>query len=278
MNYKLVAFDLDGTLLDSKGNIPQRNADALRAVYKKGVKLLAVTGRSDILAKDYIEELGMDIPVVGCNGASMSDVITGKVFYTAPIDKAIVKTVINACIELDTPCKALSADTCYTSDDEMFAKGIKQIVTSYTRELKYGIDYKKLTNESMLEMSENTEVLKLVTVQNDIDRLIKLQSRLSGINGLRVLRSNINCLDMVAENISKGNAFAKYAVSLGISTDECIAFGDNENDISMLETAGLGVAMANAAADVKAAADFVTLTNDECGVAAVLEKEFALNG
>lgn len=274
MKYRLVAFDFDGTFLDSEGNIPKRNADALKRLKKLGVELLAVTGRNDILVKDYIEELGIDIPVVGCNGASLGNVITGERSYIHPIGKDVVKKVIYECIRLGIPCKAMSIDACYTSDNEMLTKGIKQIVAKYTRELKYMIDYIYFTDEQMLELAENTDIVKLVTVNDDIEKLMALQGVLRGISGIQVLKSNRNCLDMIAENVSKGNALKKYASDMGIRAEGCIAFGDNENDISMLKYAGLGVAMANADECVRAAADEVTLTNDECGVAAVLEREF----
>ncbi len=276
MEYKLVAFDCDGTLFDSNGNIPKRNALALNNLHNKGIELLAVTGRSDILTRDYIEELGINIPVVGCNGASLSNVITGERIYIHPIDKAAVKAVIEACIKESIPCKALSMDTVFTSDKEMLEKGIKQIVTKYTRELKYMLKGKWLTDEDMLKMAETEDIVKIVTVNNDIERLRAIQKGLSSVKGLQVLKSNINCLDMIAENVSKGKGLVDYANRKGISMEQCIAFGDNENDISMIQTAGLGIAMANADDAVKQAADRIALTNDECGVAVELERIFGI--
>lgn len=276
MEYKLVAFDCDGTLFDSSGNIPQRNREVLHKLYNMGVELLAVTGRSDILTRDYIEELGINIPVVGCNGASLSNVITGERMYVHPIDKAAVKAVIEACIKEGIPCKALSMDTVFTSDKEMLEKGIKQIVTKYTRELKYMIKGKWLSDEDMLKMAETEDIVKIVTVNNNIDRLRAIQKSLSSVKGLQVLKSNINCLDMIAQNVSKGKGLIDYAASKGIPMEQCIAFGDNENDISMIQAAGLGIAMANADDSVKQAADRIALTNDECGVAVELEKLFGL--
>ncbi len=276
MNYKLVAFDCDGTLFDSEGNIPKRNKEVLHKLYDMGVELLAVTGRSDILTRDYIEELGINIPVVGCNGASLSNVITGERFYIKPIAKAAVKAVIAACIKEGIPCKALSMDTVYTSDKEMLEKGIKQIVTKYTRELKYMLGGKWLSDEDMLKLADTQDIVKIVTVNNDVERLRAIQQTLNGVEGLQVLKSNINCLDMIADNVSKGRGLVDYANSRGIPMEQCIAFGDNENDISMIQAAVLGIAMANADETVKKAADRVALTNDECGVAVELERLFGL--
>ncbi len=276
MNYKLIAFDLDGTFLDSEGNIPVRNKEIMRELYNMGMELVAVTGRSDILTKDYIEELGLDIPVVGCNGATLSNVMTGERSNIQPVSKAAVKAVLNACTAGSIPCKAFSVDTCYTSDEEMITKGIKQIVTKYTRDLKYMIGYKWLSDEDMLKMADKEDIIKLVVINNDIDKLCQLQNMLNKINGLQVLKSNVNCLDMIGDKVSKGNALTEYAASKGIPMSQCIAFGDNENDISMLKAAGLGIAMANADERVKNAADRVTFTNDECGVAYELEKIFGI--
>jgi Cof subfamily protein (haloacid dehalogenase superfamily) len=242
-----------------------------------GIELLAVTGRSDILTKDYIEELGINIPVVGCNGASLSNVITGEVMYIHPINKSAVKAVISACIKAGIPCKAFSMDTVFSSDREMLDKGIKQIVTKYTKELKYMIKGQWLSDEDMLKMAETEDILKVVTINNDIDRLRAIQRDLNNVDCLQVIKSNINCLDMIAESVSKGSALAEYAKSKGISMEQCIAFGDNENDIPMITAAGLGIAMANADESVRKSADRVALTNDECGVAVELEKIFKFN-
>jgi hypothetical protein len=276
MKYKLVAMDCDGTFLDSQGNISPKNAYAVKQLKAMGIEVLLATGRSDVLTRDYVEELGINLPVIACNGASLSDVITGERMYIHPIAKPIAQEVIKACIKENIPCKAFSIDACYTSDTQMLNKGMKQVLTMYTRELKYTINYKWLNNEDMLKLTETEDFVKIVTVNEDIDKLLELQSYLCQIPGLQVLRSNINCLDMIADNVSKGQAMLEYAESKNITAEECIAFGDNENDISMLQAAGLGIAMGNADDTVKQAADRVAPTNDECGVAEELIKIFNL--
>jgi hypothetical protein len=167
-------------------------------------------------------------------------------------------------------------DTVFSSDKEMLDKGIKQIVTKYTKELKYMIKGQWLSDEDMLKMAETEDILKVVTINNDIDRLRAIQRDLNNVEGLQVIKSNINCLDMIAESVSKGSALTEYAKSKGIPMEQCIAFGDNENDIPMIKAAGLGIAMANADEVVRKSADRVALTNDECGVAVELEKIFKL--
>ncbi len=278
MNYKLVAFDCDGTFLDSNGNIPQRNKDIIHKLYNMGIEIIAVTGRSDILTKDYIEELGINIPVIGCNGATLSDVITDNRMYVKPVPKKAVKAVLSLCIDEGIPCKMFSVDTCFSSDREMLEKGIKQIVTKYTRELKYMVNSKWLSDEDMLRLADTEDIIKLVVVDNDIEKLMQMQIRFNEIEGLQVFKSNVNCLDMIGDNVSKGNALTEFAKNKKIPMEKCVAFGDSENDISMLQAAGLGIAMENADEAVRLSADRVTLTNDECGVAYELEKIFSTGG
>ncbi len=276
MEYKLVALDCDGTLLGSDGNIPKDNITALQKLKKKGIEVILATGRSDLLTRDYVEDLGINIPVIGCNGATLSNVLTGERMYIHGIDNSVVKTVLKACTDRNIKCKLFTADMCYTSDMVAMQKGIRQIVTMYTRELKTTIPYQWMSDDDMLKLADTAQVVKLVTVNDDIKLLKELKTYLRGIDGLQVMQSNWNCLDMVAPEVSKGNALCEYAHSKGIDMSQCVAFGDSENDISMLKAAGLGIAMANADDSVKEAADRITLTNDECGVAKELKGLFDL--
>ena len=277
MDYRLVALDCDGTLLGSDGNIPEDNIFALRRLKEKGVEIVLATGRSDLLTKDYVEDLGIDTRVIGCNGATLSNVLTGKRLYVHKIDNSVVKSVLTACIRKNIPCKAFTADMCYTSDKIAMEKGIRQIVTMYTRELKTTVPYQWLSDEDMIKLADTADIVKMVTVNEDSGILAELKAYLGCIDGLQVIQSNRNCLDMIAPNVSKGNALCEYAYGKGIDMSECVAFGDSENDLSMIKAAGLGIAMANADECVKKAADIVTLTNDECGVAYELKKLFGIN-
>ena len=123
MNYKLVALDCDGTLLGSDGNIPKENITALHKLKARGIEVVLATGRSDLLTKDYVEDLGIDVKVIGCNGATLSNVLTGERLYVHSIDRNVVKTVLRACMEKSIPCKAFTTDMCYTSDVIAMEKG-----------------------------------------------------------------------------------------------------------------------------------------------------------
>ena len=93
--YKLVAVDCDNTLLDSTANIPNENKNAIRILKNKGIKFILATGRNDILVKDYLDELGFDAPVIGCNGASVRELASKKLLKLNPIEKSALKEVFD---------------------------------------------------------------------------------------------------------------------------------------------------------------------------------------
>ena len=121
---------------------------------------------------------------------------------------------------------------------------------------------------------EEEEIVKVVVVNNDPEIIKKYQSEIKEIKDIYICRSARNCLDIGAAGVSKGDALRRYAEMLNINAEDTIAFGDSENDLSMINYAGLGIAMENGEEELKSAADMVTLSNDECGVAHALKKVF----
>lgn len=273
--YKLIATDCDGTILNSQGYLPREIIDTFRALHNKGIHIVIVTGRSDILAKDYLDELDINCPVIGCNGATLVNFYTNKNYFINAMDSESLNKLFDMCKTHNIGIKAFTPDTCYTNDRALYEGGINLITVKYTRKMKYSINYELV--DDMHSVSSLGNVIKAVIIESDIPKLLNIRDKINeNIPNLKAVQSNWNCIDINNKSVSKGNALIKYAEMLNISPDEIIAFGDSENDVSMIKAAGLGVAVSNAADCVKEAADEITDTNDNFGVAKFLKKLFKL--
>ena len=141
--------------------------------------------------------------------------------------------------------------------------------------MKYSVDYKLVDN--MHSISTINNAVKAVIIDNNIPRLLKLRDIINNnIPTVKAVQSNWNCIDINGNAVSKGNAMLEYASQIGVKPNEIIAFGDSENDISMLKAAGLGVAVKNAHYCVKVAADKIVDSNDNLGVAKFLKDIYNL--
>lgn len=275
MEYKLIAIDCDNTLLDEFGNISDINKKVIAKLRKMGVNFVIATGRNDILARDYLEELGLYVPMISCNGAVISNQFTEEIFSVNAIKKDAVKRIFEYCHNNKLLFKVLTQDTCYTNDKVAMEKGIGQIVKKYTRKLKYTIPYKFV--EDMNTISDMEDILKIVIIDDDKAERNRIQNELQRISGVNVYFAGFNCIDIVSDKTAKGLALAQYAEMHGYKPEEIIAFGDGENDISMIEYAGLGVAMLNGEESLKQKADLITeYNNGDGGVGKTLAKIYGL--
>lgn len=274
--YKLIATDCDGTILNSKGYLPKEIIDTFKVLHNKGIHILLATGRNDILAKDYLDELDIDCPVAGCNGATLLNFYTNKHYFTKSMDKNSLDKIFDMCKDGNIGVKMFTTDTCYTNDRTLYEGGINLITTKYTRKMKYSINYELVKN--MHDVSGVDNVVKAVVIEQDIPKLLKIRDSINAnIPSVKAVQSNWNCIDINSKSVSKGNAILEYAQIIGVKPDEIIAFGDSENDISMLTTAGLGIAVGNADDWVKASANKVIDTNDNFGVAKFLREIYNIN-
>jgi len=273
MSIKLAAIDCDNTLLNSSGHIPEENKETIQYLKKKGIEFIIATGRNDLLVADYIDELGIEAPIIGCNGASIRKLSENKMLSYSPIPKNSLRLILEYCEKNKLPFRAFSMEKGFSNDKESIKEVLEQVLSKYTKILKSNINYEFAENISYI--TENEEIVKVVLVNNDPEYIKKYQRELKDIEGTTTCRSARNCLDICAFGVSKGNAFKKYAEMLNIKREETIAFGDSENDISMIKYAGIGIAMENGEDDVKAAADMITASNNNSGVAKALKKIFS---
>lgn len=268
--YKLIATDCDGTILNSKGHLPQEIVQTFKLLNKMGIHIIVATGRSDILAKDYLDEMNINCPIIGCNGATIRNLYTNTEFFSSYIPKDVLIKVFNIAKNENISLKVFTNDTFYTNNKLFYNGGIELIVTEYTKKLNYCL--KKEFVKDIYSISNLPNVTKIVVIENDQNRLSKIKNKINlNIPEITATQSNWNCIDINSSLATKGNAVLAYANMLNIDKKDIIAFGDSENDISMLKAVGFGVAMKNASDIVKKSANYVTDTNDNFGVAQYLK-------
>ncbi|GFP74709.1 sugar-phosphatase [Clostridium fungisolvens] len=265
--YKLLALDLDGTLLNNNGEISKANAKAIELAKEKGIKVVLATGRPIDGIKNYISQLNLleDDYVVAFNGALVQKTRDKTVIGR----KGLTISDLNKIYELS---KKLNVNIHIHTDKECITPKIS----------KYSLFEAKLNSIPLKEIG--FEDLQGDTVINKI-MFIDEEQIIDKISGLideefhdeyTVVRSLPYFLEFLNKEVNKGIGVKMLANSLGISMDEVICIGDHENDIHMIQYAGLGVAMGNAVDSLKNAADYITKSNEENGVAHVIEK-FILN-
>lgn len=268
--YKLVAIDLDGTLLNSKKGISEVNIRTIKAAIDAGIHILVCSGRIYSGARIYGSEIGTKLPLITCNGARIKDMNTNKVLYSKPLELNTCKRIVDACHSLNIYYHIYVGDTMYTEK------------LGYSS-LFYWDRNKELPEESKIDIAVvddmkhylekySEDISKVVVMSDNPAKLSEARETIGLINGIEIMSSNYDNFEIMTEGVSKGSALKFMAERYGVSREEVMALGDNENDLSMLEYAGFSVAMGNAEDYVKEIADYITLTNDEDGVAYAINK------
>lgn len=266
--FKLLAIDLDGTLLKNDKTISKVTYEAIQRARKKGVKVVLATGRPIKGISRYIEKLDLldeDDCSVAFNGAAVQFNKTGKLIYEQNMEIEDIKYLYKLSKELGVNIHALTPNECITpkiSEYSLLEAEINKIPLKV-------VDFDNLdpdTNIVKIMMIDKEEILSK-TVEQLPEEVYEKYS---------VLRSEPYFLEFLNKEVNKGQGVKKLAEGFGIKKEEVICIGDAGNDIHMIQYAGLGVAMENAMVEVKRIADYITLTNEEDGVAHIIEK-FILN-
>ncbi len=265
MEYKLIAIDMDGTMLNSNHEVSRKNVEVVKKAIDKGVNVVISTGRSSVALKKYVEEFDFKTPFIVYNGAGLKYLDTKEYLSRTDLDFEIAKKVCERGVELGTTVLAWA-------DDELYVKGAKEVAKFYS--FHSGTEFIEIEDFDALKCKGIHKVMFSDNPEN-IRKLYDIFVE----DGYNLSNFNVSIpkiLEFYDKSASKGDTVLKYADSLGIKQEEIICIGDGMNDISMVEMAGLGVAMGNACEELKAVADFVSKTNDEDGVAFAIEK-FVLN-
>ncbi len=268
--YKLVAIDLDGTLLNSDKEISERNKTAIHLAQEKGVKVVVCSGRVYAGARLYAKQLESKDPIIACNGAVISENVNGRVLYSSYINKEKCLEIIDVCRKHDIYYHIYAGDTMLT--ERLGHTSLRYFEKNKSLPEQDRVDIEVVKSMTDKIKSDTDNVLKFVMVTSEVEQLMKLRKEVMQITNIDVMSSWFDNIEIVNKGVSKGAALKRLSEILDIPAEEMIAIGDNENDISMLNYAGLGIAMDNGEACAKAAAQYITSSNNEDGVAEAIEK------
>ncbi len=267
LTIKLVAIDLDDTLLRDDFTISPRTLAAVRAVRESGVKITLATGRMPGSARPYAEQLALDVPVINYHGAMIQHALSREIIFRRVIPVNLAEELVGF----------LQKKQLYVQiylRDQVFTRELNKYSDLYKRIAKVRIEQRDLL-QLLQEEPEGVEKILVINEEHAISKLADILGQRYG-RKIHLTKSKPIFLEFTEITVNKGAALASLAESYGFAREEVMAIGDSFNDLEMIEYAGLGVAMGNAGPEVRAKADVITGTNQEDGVAQALER-YVLN-
>ena len=260
MDIRLIAFDLDGTLLRSDKSISPRTMQALLAARERGVLLVPSTGR---LLRSLPE------PLLDKSLTRYHILVNGAQVYDSFEDKTLLREEL-------TPQQAMCMLHFLKSRNVLRGVYIEAVAATPATAALMRRSYQ--TDEDLDAVTaQHDSVQKIIAFfRNPDDKQATIREITSRFPGYAVSSSLGNNIEINAQNATKGSALCFLCEKIGVPIGQCMAFGDGTNDYSMLRAAGFGVAMGNASEEVQSCADAVTETNEEDGVARMIERVLGL--
>lgn len=259
--YKLIAIDLDGTLLTDKLEITPRTIKAIQKAVELGTVVTIATGRMYPSAKQFAKQLGINVPVITYQGAIIKEIASNEVIYERLIPADIAQKLVDIAKEKNLHLQVYQDDILYgaVENDKLMAYAEKSKVPYQVEP-----DFSKLAKQGFTKALFIEESADLDVLQDELQALFGERAHIS--------KSAVNYLEVTHPEANKGSALLYLASKLGIDRTETIGIGDNHNDMELIKTAGLGIAMGNGVQAVKEIADYTSLTNNDEGVCHAIEK------
>jgi|TARA_B100002003_G_C14081097_1_gene520086 hypothetical protein len=261
--YKLLALDLDGTLIGKDLVISPRTKNAIGQLIARGVIITIATGRMFQSARPFAQELNISVPIICYEGAMIANPNTKEVLWHKPVPLNLAKRAIEIANKKELHINAYL-------DDELYVETVNEKAVLYASIARVSAN----AVGNLLDFL-NREPTKLVIVgtPEEIDGIDKtLKDEFKG--ALHVAKSFPHFCEIAHRECSKANALSMLADKLDIAQSEVVAIGDNPNDVDMVRWAGMGIGMANGTDEVKEVADWITGSIEEDGVAQAVEKFF----
>ena len=268
MKYKLLALDIDGTLTNSQKQISPKTRQALMEAQQKGLRLILASGRPTDGVRPLARQLEMDKYggfILSYNGARVIDLSNEQVVY----EKTLAPEIIPVIGELAHKYKI---GVLTYVDGAVITETPEDPYIQLEARIN-GLPLKGVENFAKAVIEKEPKCL----MTGDGEYMGKIEPEIAAALGnLSVYRSEAYFIEIMPENIDKAVSLEKLCEYVGVTREQLAACGDGYNDMPMIRYAGLGIAMANAKEPVREAADVITLSNDEDGIAAALEKYFEL--
>ncbi|QMV43393.1 Cof-type HAD-IIB family hydrolase [Cohnella cholangitidis] len=266
MPYRLIAMDLDDTLLTDELTVSDATRQAMTEAIAQGAHLTIATGRMFDSAQKIARQVGLNVPIITYQGSLIKNLLDEEILYERSVPVDVAGELYEYCQAHGLHLQSYIADKLYVPEDNDKIKGYaKQSNIPYTIEPDF---VRIISNEKQTKLLIIDEPAKLDAL------LPELKAKFG--SKVHLTKSKPNYLEFMHPEGTKGHALRFLAAHYGIPIEETIAIGDAMNDHEMVQAAGLGVAMANAVPALKEIADFITLSNNDDGVKHVLEK-FVLN-
>ncbi|MCQ2565357.1 MAG: HAD family hydrolase [Clostridia bacterium] len=266
---KILAFDLDGTLLDGRSRISDRVKETLIKATEMGLNVVIATGRAISTIPDEVLHFPGIRYAVTSNGARIYDLVANESVYSNLLTADAVEAAMPWISDPDV-MKELFFDGDVLADSHALLDMPRFGITDEHQQ-NYHRSTRKPCEDTVRTLRENADHIENINlIFADNSKRLKYREELSKIEGITVVSSAPYNIELGGATTSKANALKTLAEMLGYGHDNIIAFGDSTNDAHMLQCAAVGVAMGNAVEELKAVADWVTLPNTEDGVAFAL--------
>lgn len=270
--YKMLVMDMDGTLLTDDKRISDRNKKALKSAADRGVKIAISTGRIFASAKIYGEMIGVKTPIIASNGAYIREGDSDRIIHSRPLGEKNARDILGICQKYGLYCQLYTSDTIFTEkiiySSANYDKWNRALPEDKRVKLKV-VD--KSSWDDVIDQNRGS-ILKALFTEPDAEKLMAVHEEISNLNVEITNSAYSSTFEVMDKGVTKGKAVEALAKYLNIDRQDVICMGDSENDISMVEYAGLGIAMENGSDEIKKASGFVTLSNEQDGVAYAIEK------
>ncbi|WP_414840123.1 sugar-phosphatase [Carnobacterium sp. TMP28] len=266
---KLIAIDLDGTLLTKDRLISEENKQAIYEAKKQGIKVVLCTGRPLLGMVHYLEELNLREPGdygITYNGGLVQKTDTGEILSQKTLSKKEVQELYKLSQDINMPCNFIDLERVY---EPPYPVGRESLYPTVMNALPF-------VSIAPEELYEDTVINKVVFCYEE-ERLDEAIAKIPSefFERFTLMKSRPILLELMNKEVDKGKGISVLCDLLGIDSHEVMAIGDEANDFAMIEFAGTGVAMENATLEIKQIAQFVTKNNNDHGVAHAIQK-FAL--
>lgn len=258
MEYKLIATDMDGTLLNDSHQVTEKNVEAIRKVQEKGIKFVLASGRPTFAMHKFAEILNMKENggyLISFNGGQIVDLATNETIFHQGFDRKDIELLYNEAMEMGMSFILYGSDTIYGNELNEYT-GVEYELT--------GMKFEKIDSLADLDkfgIERTTKCMILGSPEEVKKAEVRMKEKYG--NKYFIATSKPIFLEVANVLVNKGKTLKKLGELLGISTEEMIAVGDSGNDAALLETVGMPVAVENATPEIKELSKFVVRENND---------------